>query len=421
MPSNERLAVLLLPESPCPPTCGNALRDVQQVTLLRRLGYDVTLLCVRPRLGSSAAADRDAAAGSGMFIAFVADEVRDHAESWKCRLRRKMGYLKASNTAHPFGWWLFPYCLCDTLPAYMTTADPGVLVLRSLFLDQLPGLRRAFAGKIIVDCHDDDVHLASEMIRSVPWWQGAGPLANYRGVISAYRKHLPLADEIWAVSATDARRLGPFAGSRPVLVVPSAVDENEIADAASPGTDNVCAMVANYAYGPNLNGARWLVSRVWPLVLRACPKARLHLVGGGAETDVAKLASSAPRVIATGRVGDLSPIYAEAGLMLAPLFEGGGSRLKIVEAWKHGKAVLTTAKGIEGILAPSNAAEVQDEPHAFAAALTRLMGDRTARARLGDAGRRFVADRLSFRQLAGDLASRSLLALPMSGTARVND
>lgn len=410
MNTGRRLVAFVLPESPYPPVAGNAVRDGQQIALVRRLGYCVTLLCVRPRVGSSALADKQAAAENGVEIAFLSEKVLDHREGWPERIGRKVSYLRENNARNPFAWWCAPYALRAALPQRVAAMAPAVVVLRSLFVDLLPPLRREFNGAIIVDCHDADVHLAREMIRSVRWWRAAGPWANYRGVSTVCRRFLPLADEIWAVSAEDAERICPYAGPRPILVVPSAVDEGQIVPAADPGCDDVCVLVANFGYGPNLNGARWLVKRVWPQVRQARPTARLLLVGGGAAGQVRDLASRAPGIVATGLLEDLRAIYTEAGVMLAPLHEGGGSRLKIVEAWKHGKAVLTTSKGIEGINTPGGTAAIADSADRFAATLVRLLTEPDERRRLGDAGRRCVAERLSFERVGGELARRSLLA-----------
>ncbi len=418
MPADHNRAVLVLPESPYPPIWGNALRDVQQIALLQRLGYEVVLLCVRPRIGSSAAVDRETAARAGVRIELLSEAVRDLRETWAVKVGRKLGYLWSGNASHPFAWWCAPYNLAGTLPKRIAAMAPAAVVLRSLFVDLLPALRRAFGGTIVVDCHDADVHLAREMVRSVPWWAALGPLANYRGVRTVCRRWLPIADEVWAVSAEDAARIRPYAASKPVLVVPSSVDENQVVASAAPGCDDVCAMVANYGYGPNLNAARWFVKRVWPRVRRTRSAARLLLVGGRAEERVRGLAASAEGIEATGRLDDLGPIYAEAGVMLAPLLEGSGSRLKIVEAWKHGKAVLTTSKGIEGIAAPPEAAVITDQPAAFATSLASLMVNPQARHRLGEAGLRFLTEQLSFEHVAGELSLRSRLSrrvAPMRG------
>ena len=43
-----RRAVLVVPEIPTPPRCGNAWRDLQQLDVLRRLGFAVHVVAARP-------------------------------------------------------------------------------------------------------------------------------------------------------------------------------------------------------------------------------------------------------------------------------------------------------------------------------------------------------------------------------------
>lgn len=408
--SPTRRAVLVLPEPPFPPMAGNALRDAQQIELLRRLGHEVHLLCVRPRLDSTAAADRDAAAARGVTLHLMAEHPRPSTEPMLARLARKAGYLVATPSLHPFAWWMAPYDLPRSLPAALAALQPDVVLMRSTFLGLLPDVRAQVDVPVVVDCHDDEVHLARELIPSVRWWRRPGPVANHRGVRRLWRARLPLAAEIWAVSVEDAARISAVAGPCPVLVVPSGVDERLVVPGPRPGPDDACALVANYGYGPNLDGVRWLLRLVWPRVRRARPAATLHLVGGGAEDALHQLTATTAGVTVLGRVADLAPIYHGTGVMLAPLMHGGGSRLKVVEAWQQGKALVATPKGIEGLGAPAGAAVCAPTPEAYADALASLLGDSARRARLGDEGRRFVLDHLAFDRLASGLRDRSVVA-----------
>lgn len=403
-------AVVILPEPPCSPKAGNAVRDRQQIELLCRLGYRVSLLCVRPRLGSTAQADRAAAGRWDIDVEFVAETPVDLSEPIPAQLRRKLGYLFQAGRDHPFAWWAKPYGLAGSLPYHVKRLDPAIVVLRSFFLGHLPMLRAATSAPLIVDCHDAEVDLARGLVGCVSWWRMAGLLSNWAGVRAVYRRNLGLADEIWAVSEGDARALRRVAGRVGILVVPSAVDERLVVPAADPGPDDTCALVANYGYGPNLDGARWLVERVWPAVWRERERARLLLVGSGAEEELSRQASRYPGVEATGWVPDLAGVYAASGVMLAPLFHGGGSRLKVVEAWKHGKAVLGTPKGLEGLDAPGTAAVCATTPEAFAVALAALLRDRASRAAVAEAGRQFVAAHLTFEGVLPRLLAESVAA-----------
>ena len=114
-------------------------------------------------------------------------------------------------------------------------------------------------------------------------------------------------------------------------------------------------------------------------------------------------------VRALGRIPSLEAVYAEAGVMLAPLLQGGGSRLKVVEAWRHGKAVLGTTKGLEGLDAPPSACLRADSPEEFGHTLAGLMNDPARRSSLGQGGLAFVRRCLTYRIIEGKLKAASVV------------
>jgi glycosyltransferase involved in cell wall biosynthesis len=111
-----------------------------------------------------------------------------------------------------------------------------------------------------------------------------------------------------------------------------------------------------------------------------------------------------PGVHLTGYLEDIRPAIAQSWASVVPLRQGGGSRLKILEAMALGTPVVSTTKGAEGI--ESICGEdilVADEPEAFADAVLRLLGDPVLRAQLAANGRQLVAARYSWQMCAEKL------------------
>jgi len=118
-----RRAVLVLPEPPYPADCGNALRDVQQVALLSRLGYETTLVCARPRPPGRRRAD-GREAPEGVAVQFLSPQAVSERERPLATVLRKASYLRPRNVAHPFGWWLRFYEPERRLPALIRDLNP---------------------------------------------------------------------------------------------------------------------------------------------------------------------------------------------------------------------------------------------------------------------------------------------------------
>src|SRR5581483_3269969 len=99
-----------------------------------------------------------------------------------------------------------------------------------------------------------------------------------------------------------------------------------------------------------------------------------------------------------GYVPDLAPLFAAAGVLVVPLWVGGGVRVKILEAFARGLPVVSTTIGAEGIAAvPGRDLLVADDPASFADAVVHVLTDRALAARLATSARAFVEARHDWR------------------------
>jgi glycosyltransferase involved in cell wall biosynthesis len=79
---------------------------------------------------------------------------------------------------------------------------------------------------------------------------------------------------------------------------------------------------------------------------------------------------------------------------------GGGTRLKILDAWAMGKAVVSTSVGCEGLAAHDGRnILVRDDPDGFAQAVCDVLHDEPLRRRLGEAARHTVEQYYSWERI----------------------
>jgi glycosyltransferase involved in cell wall biosynthesis len=139
--------------------------------------------------------------------------------------------------------------------------------------------------------------------------------------------------------------------------------------------------VAGFSHPPNLDGLCWFVDEVLPLVLESCPGLRLQVVGSSAPAVVTAMASE--HVVIHGYLSDeeLSRLYRQVRMVAVPLRFGAGVKGKVLEALQHGRPLVTTAVGAEGLPAADSIFNIEDSAAGFAQALVELeQGDQ---ARLG--------------------------------------
>ncbi|HUC40503.1 MAG TPA: glycosyltransferase, partial [Gemmatimonadales bacterium] len=106
---------------------------------------------------------------------------------------------------------------------------------------------------------------------------------------------------------------------------------------------------------------------------------------------------------------------------------GGGTRLKILDAWSMGKAVVSTSIGCEGLdVVDGENILVRDTPDAFAAAVTQVLHDATLRGRLERNARRTALETYSWsvvgrriRSAYNDLLGRTVSPPAYRSTALV--
>jgi glycosyltransferase involved in cell wall biosynthesis len=164
-------------------------------------------------------------------------------------------------------------------------------------------------------------------------------------------------------------------------------------------------------YDPNVDAARYFALSILPLILKENTSACFHIVGKDPAREVRALQDDASCVI-HGAVPDVTPYFDSASVFVAPIRQGSGTRLKVLEALARGKAVVATSTGAEGLdLRPGVDLEIADAPDAFARACIRLLADPPARERLGNSGRQRVMDLYRWEKI-GAMAERVLLATP---------
>lgn len=192
------------------------------------------------------------------------------------------------------------------------------------------------------------------------------------------------------VSEADRRSLLARAPSARILVAPNGVDTGAWAPGRpGDGEPDDVVFVGGSDWFPNLDGITWFAASVLPRLRAERPGLRCRWVGRATPAERERLAALG--VASTGYVEDPRPHVASARCVIVPLRVGGGTRIKLLEAWAAGKAVVSTTIGAEGLEAVNGEnLLVRDTPEAFAAALAELLDSPDLRHRLGEGGRATV-------------------------------
>jgi len=128
-------------------------------------------------------------------------------------------------------------------------------------------------------------------------------------------------------------------------------------------------------YLPNEDAVLYFCNRILPLLITSGRPVSLRVAGMDAPDSIRKL-SALPGVTVVGAVKDVVPEYERAGIAVAPLRAGSGTRIKILEAFSYGVPVVSTSMGAAGLDVTHEVhLLIADTPEEFAAACLRLIED----------------------------------------------
>lgn len=188
--------------------------------------------------------------------------------------------------------------------------------------------------------------------------------------------------------------------SCPIEVIQNGVDTEENLPLAGKFEIEPLSMVfaGSLTYSANLEAMAFFTHRVMPLILDKFPGAKLYITGKHQGCDLNQL-NLCPSVVLTGYLSDVRPKVASSVVSVAPLFSGGGTRLKILESLSLGTPVVSTEKGAEGLAASAESGVViANEPTEIANQISRLFMDPAWRAALSRSGKMAVENQYSWNQ-----------------------
>jgi len=240
------------------------------------------------------------------------------------------------------------------------------------------------AARVILDLHNVESAFYRSLADSEPWPKSAAFGRFAQAVRRLEVRWIPRFSSVLVASNADAARVRELAPHTTIHVFPNAIpslDQPRVTE------ENVIVFSGNLEYEPNVSAVRFFRSQVWPLLRERWPDLRWRLVGRNPHA-VAKYIRGDERIEIAGPIAEAVPELAKARVVVVPLLAGSGTRIKILEAWAAGRAVVSTTLGAEGLgVRDGEHLLLRDTPESFAAAVTGLLEAPEERLRLGATGR----------------------------------
>ncbi len=260
-------------------------------------------------------------------------------------------------------------------------------------------------------------------------------VVDFDDVISLFRRRQttanrrPLEDQLWdrldireveraedeicqwdAVSVCSDKDVSDLSAKKPrgkFMKVANVVDRPLLSPS---GKEPRLLFVGNLSFPPNEHGLLRFAQQCWPEILARRPGTKMDVVGLRPSASL-RAVLQASDITLHADVPSVEPYYRECAAIVCPIYFGGGTRIKLLEAMAYGRAIVSTSFGAEGLhLVSGEHALIADQPSDFADAAVRLLNDPTLAQELARHARSLQQSAYSLDVFNAAVAEMTLLA-----------
>ncbi|MEJ5265308.1 MAG: glycosyltransferase family 4 protein [Bacteroidales bacterium] len=357
--------LILSPKPVYPPKDGGAIAIFNLARGLAEIGNEVHILAMntaKHRVKTQGSVDVQR-----LTLQYV--DVDTNVSAWGGLVN--FVFSRLPYTASRFKQPMYQQALVDLLK----NRDFDIIQLEGPYLGfYIPLLRQISNAKVVIRAHN----IEHEIWRRVAinernllkrWYYFN--LANR--IVKFERRMLMQSDALLPITDRDKQAFLQYGYKGPMETAPVGVDcikkESMITH------QRAVMFLGALDWAPNQEGLIWFVEQVWPRVLAQNPYIIFHVAGRNAPLWIQKRLATVRNVLFHGEVEKSSDFLEIADIMVVPILSGSGMRVKIIEAMAHGKVVITTTIGAEGI--PVISGEhllIADNPEVFAKYIMDLIG-----------------------------------------------
>lgn len=205
-------------------------------------------------------------------------------------------------------------------------------------------------------------------------------------------------------SPQDTHRLLAIDSELQAAEIPNGVDTDFFKPQDAVADQDSMIFVGGLSWYPNRDAMEYFATEVWPTLVKSRPAASFDLVGNHPSRRLRALAQGDRRFRVHGFVDDIRPMVSSAKAYVCPIRDGGGTKLKILDAMAMGKAIVAHPHAVDGI-------DLQDEinvllartPEEFCEQIERVFDDANLREKLGAGARSLAVREYSYESIGCQL------------------
>jgi len=390
-------SLLIVPTGAVNPKMGGGQRTALLFGALKELG-PVSVVMLNPDGNSGAS---EFFPGAARFEAVVSKQVANPPRRNKLALWRR----RLSNFLFVKSFFGVERDTSDSVNSIVESIRPDVVVARYFRSASIAGVRSSSERPVVIDIDDRDDQKFEALGRRL---FGPGLFFSLyerifvRKVRDIVLRGLKLCDHAWLAAAGDNDVLKGVVSHS---LLPNVPYVHRPLGYQRCDNGKTVLFVGSEGHVPNRVGVFKFLDEVWPLVVQRNREARVRVVGMGDWPGTLTDYDGRQNVDVVGFVDDLAAEYASASVAVSPIYEGGGTKIKVLEAMAFQVPVVATPHSCRGFVEPVvDVASVAEAPEDFAAAILELLEDDGRRAETGVASEQVVEQNYSsdaFRRAVG--------------------
>ncbi len=161
------------------------------------------------------------------------------------------------------------------------------------------------------------------------------------------RSYINKYDVLIPISETDLNFFQENGNIKPFFICPVGYDKKIFEAYKTTNHKAKLYFIGSLEWMPNREGLLWFVENCWTALKKQNPEIKLYIAGRNAPAGFIKKIQK-QGICFKGEVENAHAFIKDKSIMIVPLLSGSGMRVKIIEAFFMGKAVVSTQLGATG-------------------------------------------------------------------------
>ena len=362
---------------PFPPTAGVMMRSYYLLRAIAERMEVHFITLVQPALldGHSEGLDATIAEAETHLGALCSSVRFIRDRSFEGRFRNHRALLKSLVSGKPFtAEWADSSAFRAAVKTAVATLRPDVIHIDTLSLATYEN--EIHEAPVVLNHHNIESHLMSRRAEETQNWLERLVCTREAGMLRRWERDFCARVACNLVcSELDRDRLRSHVLGAVAAIVPNCLpipsnDEGPLRDRFR------ITFIGTMNWRPNAEAARYLVERVWPLISQRDPRFTLHIVGRYPAETLIEAARRDERLSVPGFVESTRAAFLSSGVFICPITDGGGTKLKLVEAMAFRVPIVAHPIACEGLgLIHGESVLHAKTPEEFADATYRIAND----------------------------------------------